>query len=263
MRDKYLSMPTDYIGELKESGKNFKAMCFMDYYYDVEYKRVKSYEDYRKDWGLTSKGSVFKWIAEFKNEIERYFNFWVMKNNQHYSSVKKSSERKVNGKCTIEHPQTPTTPRVLESNGTASERQVNKSNIIVVEKGEDHKFRTIFSLFGFFGMSGKRSEALDIYEKIDDIEFENLVYAIRMYLNDSRITHKLWLPNFLKEKIYVNYMKQTFKIFINGEWKIGKYDAAKEVFETQEQNYKLTKQRINELLDSKELEFITQEVAVA
>lgn len=243
MREQYLQMPKDYIRELRENGKHHKSCCFMDYFYDFHEKNRKSIDEYAKLWGLSSKGSTHKWVKEFKHEIERYFNFWSLKNNEHYSSIKKSSERQVNAN----------TPSDRE-NKPSSERQVNSINII--DKERKNQFRTIFTLFGFFGMSGKESEALEVFLNIEDIKFDNLIYAVRMYLNDSTITHKLWLPNFLREKKYVNYMKQRLNIYLSDKWIAGEYNSQDELFITSTQTYRLTKERMLELLGKKELNFI-------
>ncbi|MBD3795631.1 MAG: hypothetical protein IE881_06830 [Epsilonproteobacteria bacterium] len=250
MREQYLQMPKDYIRELRENGKYHKSCCFMDYYYDFHEKNRKSIEEYAKLWGLSSKGSTHKWIKEFKYEIERYFNFWSLKNNEHYNSVKKTSERQVNANI-----------RTDRENKASSERQVNSINIIDINKEKKNQFRTIFSLFGFFRISGKESEALEAFLNVDDIEFDNLIYAVRMYLNDNTITHKLWLPNFLKEKKYVNYMKQRLSIYVEGEWLDGEYNSQDELFVTSTQTYRLTKDRMLELLGKNELIFSTGAVA--
>ncbi|MDD5359477.1 MAG: hypothetical protein PHI02_04325 [Sulfurovaceae bacterium] len=251
MKKMYMNIPVEYISKLINGNNRSKARCFMEYYYDMENDEINSVEFYRISWGLTSKGSTHKWIGEFKSEIEKYHNFMILKNNAHYNSVKNSSERKVNANLPTHR-----------ENKPSSERKVNEDlNIIDIDKETKNRFRTIFSLFGFFRMSGKESEALEAFLNVDDIEFDNLVYSVRMFLQDTTITHKQWMPNFLKEKKYVNYMKQTLAILRNGKWITGEYNSENETFITPTQKYNLSKSRMLELLDKQELKFSIGAVA--
>lgn len=100
-RMNYKMYPIDYILELQQKGKREKARCFLEYFNDVQLDNINSISFYGKSWGTVdkakSKGTVFKWIGEFKREIEMFFNYWMLKNKQHYSSVTNQSEQKVNG----------------------------------------------------------------------------------------------------------------------------------------------------------------------
>lgn len=88
----YISIPIDYVRELKGRGQRDKARAFMEYFDDVETNDVNSFSFYAKSWNI-SKTQVQAWVKEFKYEIERYFSYWLIKNSQHYTSVQKSTDR--------------------------------------------------------------------------------------------------------------------------------------------------------------------------
>ncbi len=99
-RINYKLYPVDYITELQQKGKREKARCFLEYFNDFQLDQVNSIGFYGKSWGTKdkpkSKGTVFSWVDEFKREIEMFFNYWTLKNEQHHSSVTNKSERQVN-----------------------------------------------------------------------------------------------------------------------------------------------------------------------
>lgn len=257
----YINIPSDYANKLYKVGKNKKARCFMEYFFDMHQKRIKSISEYVDSWELTSKGTVHKWIGEFKYEIELFFNGWQFKNSEHYTSVKKSSERQVNDRIENNHSKHTATSKKEEIAQSESERKVNKYNIIELDIERENQFRTLFTLFGFFKMSGKRSKAEEAFVRIQDIAFDNLFYAAKMYLKDTTIKNKYWLPNFLTEQIYVGYMKQQLKVKIGDVWVIGEFNAATETFKANNKSYTLRKDIMLEKLEKSEIKFLVGDAA--
>lgn len=91
----YIMMPTGYIEELQQSGNRAKSRAFMEYFIDMHNESVNSIRFYKESWGV-SVGTVHNWIKDFSIEIEKFFTYWNLKNNSHYSSVKKIDEHKMN-----------------------------------------------------------------------------------------------------------------------------------------------------------------------
>jgi hypothetical protein len=92
----YAMVPTSYVEKLQQSGKREKARAFIEYFLDMHNDSVNSIRFYQKSWNLSSSGSTHKWIKEFKIEISKFFTYWELKNETHYSSVQKESEQKQN-----------------------------------------------------------------------------------------------------------------------------------------------------------------------
>lgn len=94
-RINYKMYPIDYIIELQQQGKREKARCFFEYFHDMQLDQINSMGFYAKSWGKKGKGVPSKWIKEFSVEIEKFFGYWQLKNEQHYSCVNSKSGRKV------------------------------------------------------------------------------------------------------------------------------------------------------------------------
>ncbi|RXK03800.1 MULTISPECIES: hypothetical protein [Arcobacteraceae] len=92
----YAMVPTGYVEALQQKGKREKARAFLEYFLDMHSDSVNSVRFYKNSWNLSSSGTTHKWIKEFKLEIEKFFTYWSIKNESHYSSVSNKSEPKVN-----------------------------------------------------------------------------------------------------------------------------------------------------------------------
>lgn len=88
-RTHYVMFPTDYYDELIEKGNRLKAAALMEYYRDMNRRRVYKFQDYAKYWfnDYTKKGTAYKWIQEFKEEISKFFTHWREHNEQHFLDV--------------------------------------------------------------------------------------------------------------------------------------------------------------------------------
>jgi len=271
MRINYRNYPTDYINELQATGKRLKARCFMEYYHDLQMDAVNSMGFYGVSWGTKekamSKGSVHKWIGEFVKEIERFHSAHILKNHQHHSRVKNQSERKVNGKCTKDEPQTTVTPSVVENDGTQSERQVNQdNNIYNNNKASDRLFNDLFFLYGmntkFVGK--KDDDAYSAYlEAKENVNYKDMSVAIMLYLHDEDRSGKFYnFKNFMKHETYYSYIPKKIRLLYDGQWIDGVYDSELEVFTSNDGfKGKLDSKGLTKKFVDGELEFIKEEAA--
>ena len=259
----YKNYPTDYIDSLQNKGKRLKARCFWEYYNDVENKMVNSFGFYAKSWGgdkPMSKGTVHKWVFEFRNEIRKHFDARSFMNTQHYTSVQKQSERQVNDERTNEQPQTTATPTDKHTEETASERQVNKAltlyNNTKTARGLYEGFYFLYRQFNKY--AGNKMDALDSFINIDDVDHKRLSVASMFYLKDINVEKKVGVKKFLDNKIYLNYMEVYLKILVDGTWLIGSYDTDTEVFTSNHTPYKLTASKLADKFIRNEIEFIKE-----
>lgn len=262
----YKNYPTDYIDSLQNKGKRLKARCFWEYYNDVQNKEVNSFGFYAKSWGVDkpmSKGTVHKWIGEFKDEIQRFYDSHLLLNNEHYISVKKQSERQVNDERTNEQPQTTTTPTFDKTDETVSERQVNKAlNINNNNKTARGLYDGFYFLYRQFNKyAGNKLEALDSFMNVDDVDHKRLSVASMFYLKDESVNKKVGVKKFLDNKIYLNYLEMHLKVFVNGGWLNGVYDTDNEVFISDGKEFKLTAIKLAEKFNKNEIKFLKEVAA--
>jgi len=215
----YILMPINYIQELHNNGKRDKARCFMEYFFDVESKQINSISFYAKSWDKTSKGSVHKWIKEFKEEIDLFFSSWQLYNNAHYEqikiaqdrSVKKPSERKVNGNRTKNTAKTPINTGLQNQERTASERI--------------QELRFVAGRY-----LGNIEDIYQEYLAIKDVlNIEIISKAYRQYIQDTTDKEKsVGLAKFIKDKIYLYYLPRDIEIAQESDVIKGYYDIASE-----------------------------------
>lgn len=262
----YKNYPTDYIDGLQNKGKRMKARCFWEYYNDVQNKEVNSFGFYAKSWGSgepMSKGTVHKWILEFRDEIQKHFDARSLMNTQHYTSVKKQSERQVNDGRTIEQPQSTTIPAFEEVEETVSERQVNKALTInnnnKTARGLYDGFYFLYRQFNKY--AGNKMEALGSFMDVEDVDHKRLSVASMFYIGDDSIERKVGVKKFLDNKIYLNYMNIFLKVLVDDEWLSGEYDTDSCVFTSEGKQFKLEAIKIAEKFGKGELEFIREVAA--
>ena len=270
MRINYRLIPTDYIEELQAKGKRLKARCFMEYFLDVQMDAVNSFGFYAKSWGgdrPMSKGTVHKWIKEFADEIDKFWSYHQLKNQQHYSSVKKQSERQVNAERTNAIERTPVKRSVSEEQETPSERRVNKAlNINDDDSADRIKRRYLDDLYTiyrrFTKYAGSKEDAWNIYRLSTLPNHKQLTRSIVLYLSDRSVERKYNLANFLRNEIYLNYIEKRMRVMVDGEWITGVYDDERQVFTDGDgREYRLTPTRLAEKLADGELEFVIGDAA--
>jgi len=267
----YMLMPINYVQELHNLGKRYKARCFMEYFYDVKSKQVNSISFYAKSWDKTSKGSVHKWIKEFKEEIDLFFSSWQLYNNAHYeqvktaqdSSVKKPSERQVNGNRTKNTVKTPINTDFQKQERTESERQVNEVfNIYNNNKKSfalDEEFMRYIQELRFVAgrYLGNIEDIYQEYLEIKDVlDIEIISKAYRLYIQDTTEKEKsVGLAKFIKDKIYLYYLPRDIEIAQKSDVVKGYYDIASEQLLTDDNRYKLSHKKFLEKLGSGAIRF--------
>lgn len=87
-KGRYTSIPVDYLNALFVNGQRDKASAFMQYFMDMEKGDINAVRFYVKAWGV-GRGTVQRWIDEFANELDKYYAYWSLKNEQQRSSAKK------------------------------------------------------------------------------------------------------------------------------------------------------------------------------
>lgn len=76
----YFRAPTDYTDKLKQEGNRAKARAFWEYCDDVSSDMHNSERFYAQSWGV-GKGTVSRWLKEFKYEHERFVAAWELTNS--------------------------------------------------------------------------------------------------------------------------------------------------------------------------------------
>ncbi|UTJ05403.1 hypothetical protein [Arcobacter roscoffensis] len=185
-RKHYVTIPSNYIEDLQQTGKRDKARAFMEYYFDMHNETVNSVRFYGKSWGK-SVGTVNSWIKDFKHEIDRYFSYWMIQNDSHHTSVANTTEQKLNTtKNTTEQLNTNKTPTVSELSKTqlnttknTTEQKLNKDsnkNLININVENDStnassKSKTIYPknfsiLWNLYDVKqSNKKRALTIFQK--------------------------------------------------------------------------------------------------
>lgn len=77
----YFRAPTDYTDKLKRDGNRAKARAFWEYCDDVNSEMNNSERFYAQSWGV-GKGTVWRWLKEFKHEYDRFKAAWELTNSQ-------------------------------------------------------------------------------------------------------------------------------------------------------------------------------------
>ena len=279
MRLNYRIYPIDYVQELQEMGKRFKARCFMEYWHDVQMDEINSVGFYTKSWGRDkplSKGTVHKWIKEFGNEIDRFNSAHFLKGREHTkatlrdSYAENRSERKVNASETFDTSKQPKERELSEAERTASERRVNQDNNIY-DYDTRMRAREIDDLYSIYRINtknaGKKLEALGVYNGLElpgGIGYKDIQRSVILYLNDPEIQvdedgRKIVysLANFLRNEIYLNYIPHRLRIVVDGKVIVGDFDRETETLHAEDgTDYRLSTSRMAELLSAGDLEFV-------
>ena len=256
----YKNYPTDYIDRLQGQGKRHKARCFWEYQNDVQNKDVNSFGFYAKSWGgdvPMSKGTVHKWIGEFRDEISKFYDTMALLNMQHYSSVKKQSERGVNGVETKSTPKSPEKREFESVEETASERQVNKAlNIYDDDMRAIREFDSFFFIYRQFNKyAGSKENAKQSFLDITDIEHRKISYATIFYLKDESVEKKVGAKRFLDDKVYLSYISMEMSVLVDGAWLHGVYSATDEVLMVGEMKYKFLHTKLVEKMERGEVKY--------
>ena len=261
----YISIPIDYVRELKGRGQRDKARAFMEYFDDVETNDVNSFSFYAKSWNI-SKTQVQAWVKEFKYEIERYFSYWLIKNSQHYTSVQKSTDRRPTDNRPIDTLKSPMVSSVQKNDRPTTDRQPTEA--LNLNNGDnarvnfyDKHFEDLFLRARVSNkLIGNKQEAYEEYmSKHQHIRHNDMAHAYMTYVHDPINNGKVYnLANFMKNFVYMSYLNPRLRILKDGEMMEGWYDKDKESFITDSGMFQLTKQRFTELLTKGEIMILQQ-----
>jgi len=208
----YRIYPTDYVQELNQKGLRgrIRAMAFMSYWNDLEFGEHQSVSFYATSWSC-SKSTAWEWIEEFKKEVDKFLAHWELKNNLHYKSAKKSTERTERNE--------PNQVFNLTTNAISDER-LFEDLFFIYSQNTKH--------------AGKKSEAREAYLKVKhDATHDDFKRAIFFYLHDPKHNFqaepKLFnAKNFFAEGAYYGYIPKHIRIINHGTWLTGVYDADSE-----------------------------------
>jgi len=265
-RMNYRSYPTDYIQSLKQSrgikGRK-KARAFMEYFDDMEHGEHNSETFYAKSWEV-SRSTAHEWIKEFHYEIELFFNHWTLKNRTHYTHAQKSTEQQPSKTSTHEAPNI----GVCENTAEQQPREVfniNNNN----NKGVsffDAAFEDMYRICRMFHKkTGKKDEVYEEYQNHLHVKHMDMRLAYISYVNDTNAAEQgkhFGLANFMRNNIYLSYLRPLLHINKGDETIEGEYDMQNEVVITPQQVcHKLTKARFAQMLSCGQVKIIGTRMA--
>lgn len=269
MKQYYINLPANYINFLKQNKKREKARAFMEYFSDMHDDEVNSITFYAQSWGTKDKpknrGSVQRWITEFKDEISKFFIFWELKNTQHYSSVKNQMQHQCNTKTTNNTQQSTNNKDFKETNATPMQHQCNKDlNINTTTKTQnsdfasDGEFNVVYSELRFVAKKwlGGKDNAYKSYEKVKAyLNIKIVAKAYKAYAADLKDSENIvGLSTFLDNEIYLTYLPKEIKIKNDEEEIIGSY--ADEVLTTKDKAFTFSVSKYLEKLKANEIIFL-------
>lgn len=257
VRMNYIMLPIDYIRELKSTGNRAKARSFMEYYDDYEVKEINSFGFYAKSWGI-SKTQVQAWIKEFKNEIERFFSYWLIKNSQHYSSIQKQTDRLPTTNRPIDTEQMPIQSSFKKTDRPTTDRPPTEA--FNLNNGDnarvnfyDKDFEDLYIRARRFNkFTGNKEDAYNEYINYHThISHGDMAYAYMIHINDPKCNGKVFnLTNFMKNNVYVSYLNPRIQVLTeDGKMIEGWYNQSlNSVTPNQGKPWELTKERFTELV---------------
>ena len=230
MRMNYKMYPTDYIQELNSSrgvaGRK-KSRAFMEYFNDLQHGDKNSYRFYATSWEI-SVSTAHGWIDEFFKEIELFNSHWALKNEQHYSYAKNSTEHKPNTNRTKKQPTIPNNTVFQESNKTPTEHQPNEALNNYNKNNAGFLFDKDYNDFFFVysrntNYPGKKQDAYNAFANTD-VNVNLLKLASMRYLHDSVVNKPVGVKKFLENEMYLPYLPKYMRVKSGDTWYEGIYD---------------------------------------
>jgi|GEM_PF-2411696 len=271
MQNYYINVPSNYINKLKQDGKREKARAFMEYFSDMHDDEVNSISFYAQSWGAKDKpknrGSVQRWIQEFKDEISKYFAFWEIKNTQHYSSVKNQKQHQCNTNAKNNPPLSTENKDFEKIEATPMQHQCNQDfNNNTSTKTEpsnfatDGEFNVIYSELRFVASKwlGGKEKIYKSYERVKSyLNIKVLANAYRVYVSELQDSENIvGLSTFIDNEVYLTYLPKKIKIKSEGEEIEGLY--SNEVLTTNDGAFKLSIAKYIEKLKANEMSFVSE-----
>ncbi|WP_442765863.1 hypothetical protein [Sulfurospirillum cavolei] len=254
----YINIPIDYIRELKNSAQRAKARAFMEYFDDMDSGSVNAFSFYAQSWGI-SKTQVQTWIKDFRNEIDRFFSYWALKNSAHYNSVQKTTDRRPTDDRPTNTSKTPIESSFIKNDRPTTDRRPTEAfnlNDDDSARGRvdffDPKFEDLY--FRARLCNKKAGNKKDAYEEYTEhhthISHSDMAYAYMVYANDPQTNGKVFnLVNFLKNQVYLSYLTPRIRVLKNGNIIEGWYDKEKNLLTTEDKTEWILKpDRFSELV---------------
>ncbi len=264
-RMNYILIPIDYVRELKRTGNRAKARAFTEYYDDLESEEVNSFGFYAKSWDI-SKTQVQAWVKDFKTEIERYFSFWYIKNQQHYSSVQKQTDRLQTDHRPMHTFEMPIpsglkkTDRPIADRPPTEEFNINNNNSGRVNF-YDKDFEDLYLRAKLcYKFAGYKEEAYNEYMlNHQHIKHADIAYAYMIHVNDPQCKGRIYnLTNFMHHQVYIAYLIPRIQVIKDGVTLEGWYDKDKSILTTDNEAWELTQDRFREKVAKGEIIILPQ-----
>lgn len=225
-RMNYIMVPVDYIRGLRHSGVRgrVKARAFMEYFDDLELGDHHSVGFYATSWDV-SKSTAHDWLKDFRHETDRFLNYWILKNEQHYTHAKNQTERNERFKPNEMNDNKRQNIGVCETPTERNERQqpneVFNSNVVVAREDNymtDMEFSDLCFIYSMNGGTvGKKMEVYEIYKRVN-VDPDSLKMAAMEYLHSDVFKGYYNLKNFLSNDTYLKHMPKRVSINYDGKW---------------------------------------------
>ncbi len=222
----YINTPDDYIDELCMKGKREKARCFFEYHRDMIRGEINSFSFYAKSWSK-NKGSVSRWIQEFKHQIELHYTYFELKNKQHYTNVKNAMQPQCNPNATIKQATKPNNTASKNGTETPMQPQCNQVSNITTTQATPPKNQIDIQDVEYYRLQselrlcngkyvGKNEDIYEAYLTIKDlIDTKVLLNAYKKYVNKGLENKTVGFKKFIKESYYLPYLPTT--LIVNSE----------------------------------------------
>lgn len=259
----YIHMPTDYATSLQENGERPKARAFFEYFHDMKRKNINSLSFYAKSWGI-SKASSGRWVAEFKEEIHKFFELWNVKNDENcVRRFSKSNETTKAHESPINRGLKKTHETIFKNTRDQVNNKIKDNNSAhACVSDYDRDFEMLFTMAKYsYEFIGKRKEAYKEYQRhYPHIQPKEMAHAYSLHVNDKDLFKKPYnLANFMLNDVYASYLCPRIKV-IKDDAQIleGWYDKEVDQLVTATKKWQLTKERFTELLCKGDIEILPQ-----
>ncbi len=266
MRIHYKLVATDYYIELCNKGLRGrrKAGAFLMYSMDGELGNYHTFRFYADAWNI-SVSTAHEWIKDFNKELDLFEAARSLKRADHKRFTLEKTEQIEQSKSS--KPSTHKARPQRKAETVTEQTEQSKSNEDILIDNNNTRTRKKFAEDFFFvyrinngKYTGKRNEAIEAYLSVTNANTNQLLLALHAYKASGE--QMVGAEKFLKDMIYLDYMKINMRVFISGTWIMGEYDSSEDMFvDDTSKSYTLTPQRMTEKFAKGELEFIGEVAA--
>lgn len=261
-----ISVPSDYISELRNKAQRKKSRAFFEYFYDIEVGEHNSYRFYATSWEV-GKSTAQRWVEDFNKALEIYDSARELKRITHYKkAIEKPIKNDEGVLCkkssgtlgTLEvgqlgHYQSPIVSSLEKSDEPLGTFGVGQSfNIINNNKDDAFLDNEFYKFISELKMSikniGNIEDIYQAYKKVKDlIDLKTLSKIYREYSSETKSDRKVGLSKFLDDLIYLSYCNPYIELENDGSYIVGTWDKNKGVLISKDKNYGLSANRYSEL----------------